>query len=143
MLLTEALAGRSSNDRADVLYLEWRRALDVVYGNLDETGGDLADILRDVYGIRIERPVGEYLFVLHTYFALVARLIAVEILAIAVNDQGWRPSSWSAAPLPKLQEKVDEVEEGRLPGGLSITNLLPALNRMWGCMVRIRGRRGV
>ena len=50
-LLAEALAGRSKDDRSDTLYREWRRSLDVAYGDLDAVGGELAFTIRDEYDV--------------------------------------------------------------------------------------------
>lgn len=122
-LLTEGLAGRSPDERPDVLYREWRRALDVVYGNLDSTSSDLAKIVGTAYGVPNDRPVGEYLFVLHTYFALIARLFAVELLAIATEDRQHQPSSWSALTPDELLGRLRGLDHGDLPGGLRIDNL--------------------
>jgi hypothetical protein len=124
IMLLESLAGRSLGDRADVLYLEWRRALDVVYGNLDATSGELAEIVSRSYGARLDRPAGEDLFALHTYFALVARLFAVELLAVAADDRAFRPSTWSALSDQEMVDRLKWLDTGRLPGGIRINNLV-------------------
>lgn len=85
-VLAQSLAGRAELDRSDTLYREWRRALDVVYGDLDQADGRLADVVQNAYDVPVSRSVGELLFVIHTYFALTARLIAVELLATSAND---------------------------------------------------------
>ena len=122
-LLAEGLAGRSADGRIDVLYREYRRALDVVYGDLDATSGNIAEVVADVYGLRIERPIGEYLFVLHTYFALVARFFAIELLAITTEDRIHQPTAWISVGDNELIEHFNGLDNGELPGGLRIDNL--------------------
>jgi SAM-dependent methyltransferase len=122
-LLVENLRGRAFDDRPDVLYKEWRRALDVVYGDLDHPDEKLEEVVAATYGLTSKGGVGESLFVLHTYFAFVTRLFAYEILGIATDDRTSRPSSWVAIPEVDLLERLTEMDQGILPGGLVIHNL--------------------
>lgn len=122
-VLAQTLASRAERDRADTLYHEWRRALDVVYGNLDQAEGRLARVVEDTYNVPIARSVGELLYVLHTYFALVARLIAVELLATASNDPEARPTTWRGLDDRRLLDRLAGLDKGELPGGLEISNL--------------------
>lgn len=123
LLLLEVMAARGSDDRASVLFAEWRRALDVAYGTLNKRDRQVADAIEATYEVKIDRPVSEYLFVLHTYFALVARLVAVELLAIASDDAEFRPTSWHSLPIGELVERLEGLEQGALPGGLTMDNL--------------------
>lgn len=125
-VLAQALAARASNDRPDTLYREWRRALDVVYGDLDLAEGRLARVVEGAYDVPVSRSVGELLFVLHTYFALVARLLAVEILATSSDDMEFRPTAWRALPDAELLDRLGRLDRGDLPGGLDIANLFEA-----------------
>lgn len=94
-LLSEVLASRAADDRVDTVYREWKRSLDVAYGDLDQVTGDTVELVRTQYTLPHQRPLGEYLFSLHTYFALVARLIAVEVLAVSSNERSSRPTNGS------------------------------------------------
>lgn len=125
-VLSQALAGRDEGDRADTLLVEWRRALDVVYGDLDRTDSRLAEVVAAAYDVEVTRPIGELLFVLHTYFALVARFIAVELLAISVNDDEMRPTYWRGLSDADLVRRLGGLDRGDLPGGLDISNLFEA-----------------
>ena len=82
----------------------------------------MVEHLGETYEMRVDRPVGEYLFALHTYFALIARLFAVEILAIATSDRN-RPSNWAGGSNSELLQALSDLDHGRLPGGLDIDNL--------------------
>jgi len=125
-VLSQSAAGRLQNDRTDTLYTEWRRALDVVYGDLDASDGDLAESVQTAYRMPIARPLGELLFVLHTYFALVGRVLAVELLAVAVGERDDAPSNWRGLDDAALLERLRGLEKGDLPGDLEITNLFEA-----------------
>jgi len=122
-VLAQILAGRAELDRSDTLYREWRRALDVVYGDLDKTDSRLAVVVQEAYSVPVSRSVGELLFVLHTYFALVARLIAVELLATSANDSEGRPTAWRGLQERALVDRLQRLDSGDLPGGLVIGNL--------------------
>lgn len=122
-LLGQAIDGRAVKDRTDTFYREWRRALEVVYGDLDLSDSDLAIEVQTAYRAPVSRPLGEMLFVLHTYFALVGRLIAVELLAVAVGEPDDAPTGWRGLDAPKLLERLDGLEHGSLPADLEISNL--------------------
>jgi hypothetical protein len=125
-VLGQSMAGRLPGDRTDTLYVEWRRALDVVYGDLDLNDSALAVEVQTVYHTPIARPLGELLFVLHTYFALVGRLIAVELLAVAAGANEEAPSYWRGLANRELLNELRQLEAGRLPAGMDISNLFEA-----------------
>ena len=122
-LLLEALTAREAHDRADTLYGEWRRALEVAYGTLDNDDQGRYGI-NEAYDLTIAASLGETLFTLHTFFALVARLVALEILAISVGDQSSRPSTWSALDDSALMRVLRRFERGELPLDLHVANVL-------------------
>jgi len=122
-LLTEALAGRGSGERIDTLYGEWYRSLEVVYEDLDDPDGHLAGVLRATYGLSAGRSLGELLFSVHTYFALVARLIAIEVLALSIGDRDAEPSLWASEGDNALAARLRAIDAGDVPAGLSINNL--------------------
>ena len=124
--LSQSAAGRLEADRTDTLYIEWRRALDVVYGDLDENDSELALAIQELYRTPQARPLGELLFVLHTYFAMVGRVIAVELMAVAAGEREQTPSSWRFLDDAHLLEELRQLENGRLPGDINISNLFEA-----------------
>jgi SAM-dependent methyltransferase len=125
-LLAESLGGRSGGDRADTLYKEWRRSLDVVYGNLDAFEGGLADSLRAAFGIATKRSLGELLFPVHTYFSLVARILAIEILALAAKEQSSQPTNWGSLDDSSLVERLAGIDAGHIPASITVHNLFEA-----------------
>ncbi|MCA1708770.1 MAG: N-6 DNA methylase, partial [Actinobacteria bacterium] len=122
-LLGEALAGRTVEDRADTLFREWERSLEVVYEDLSDPHGKLAEVLREAYTLAARRPLGELLFSVHTYFALIARLVAIEVLAISANDREAQPSLWSTLPDEELERRLRAIDAGNVPAGLDVQNL--------------------
>lgn len=125
-LLAEVLAARALDDRVDTLYREWRRVLDVAYGDLDAVTSQLATVVERSFDLPTMESVGEVIFVLHTYFAMVARLLAVEVLAIAANDPSARPTHWPPLSDDQLIGQLEALDQGRLPAGLDVQNLLEA-----------------
>jgi SAM-dependent methyltransferase len=122
-LLGEAVIGRGVDDRVDTLYREWRRSLEVVYGNLDDKDGALARSLRETFNLGPGGNLGELLFVVHTYFALVVRLVAIEVLAISAQDERSQPTSWVSLDDEELVEQLRSVDEGSTPPDLELENL--------------------
>jgi SAM-dependent methyltransferase len=122
-LLVELLASRQTDDRADTLYNEWRRSVEVVYGNLDDEQGRLALRIREAFDVGVRRGLGELLFAVQSYFALVVRLAAIEVLAIATQDPDSQPTTWSSLADDQLVERLRAIDEGEIPRGLEIQNL--------------------
>lgn len=122
-LFVELLAARRDNDRADTLFNEWRRSVEVVYGNLDDTRGQLAQRIRQVFDLSIRRGLGELLFAVHSYFALVVRLAAIEVLAVASEDAESQPTVWSSLDDDQLIDRLRAIDDGQIPRGLEIQNL--------------------
>jgi hypothetical protein len=121
--LCDAIDGRVPADRADTLYSEWRRSLEVVYGNLDDDDGTLAATLRETFDLGSKLSLGELLFAVHTYFALIVRLVAIEVLGVSVEDEDSQPTTWSSLDDVALTERLQAIDAGQIPRGLEIQNL--------------------
>jgi hypothetical protein len=122
-LLCDAIDGRVPADRADTLYREWRRSLEVVYGNLDDDDGSLAATLRETFDLGDKLSLGELLFAVHTYFALIVRLVAIEVLGVSAEDEDSQPTTWSSLDDVALTERLRAIDAGKIPRGLEIQNL--------------------
>ena len=74
--------GTTTSERVRTLYRQWERTFGVIYG--EET----AEVERDVpelargYGLSAGAALKPALFAVHTYFALIMKLLAAEILAL-------------------------------------------------------------
>ncbi len=124
-LLALALDGRVKDDRADTLFREWSRSTEIVYGSLASASGNLTSDLRTQFQVPAQacKTLPELLFVIHTYFALVARLMAVEVLAIAFDERDSQPSTWSSLTDRELSSRVRRFDAGELPSALQVQNL--------------------
>lgn len=124
-LMAVALDGRSQDDRADTLFREWSRSTEIVYGSLDSASGDFTQALRDQFDVpsHVCRALPELLFVIHTYFSFVARLMAVEVLAIGFEERDSQPSTWSSLSDAELTDRIRRFDAGELPSALQIQNL--------------------
>lgn len=60
---------------------------------------------------------------MHTYFALVARLIAIEVLALSLGDRDAEPSLWASEGDDALQKRLRAIDAGEVPATLRIANL--------------------
>lgn len=121
--LCDAMVGRTSDDRTDTLYREWRRSLEVVYGNLDDDDGKLAATLRKTFNLGQRLSLGELLFAVHTHFALVVRVVAIEVLGISAQDEHSQPTTWSSLDDSTLIARLRAIDSGDIPADLEIQNL--------------------
>jgi len=122
-LFIQAITNRDSHSLADTLFAEWRRSLEVAYGTLDDASAATKEV-REAYRIAYDATLGTTLFALHSYFALVARLVALEVLAIAAQDLSARPSLWVAYTDRELVARLRLFESGSLPANIEVANLL-------------------
>ena len=124
-MLAASLAGRSSGDRIDTLLHEWERSTEIAYGSLDSIRSDLLTELRTAFNVPsgVSKNLQELLFVIHTYFALIARLVAVEVLAIALDEHDSQPSTWASYSDNELVAKMADFDAGNIPQALTIGNL--------------------
>lgn len=67
--------------RTSVLYTEWLRLFGAIYGEAGKVKRPAVQALAETYGVEDE-DVGRMLFAVHTYFALVMKILAVELVAL-------------------------------------------------------------
>jgi hypothetical protein len=70
-----------SSTRTSVLYTEWLRIFGAVYGEANKVKRAAVKALADTYDVDDE-DVGRMLFAVHTYFALVMKILSVELVAL-------------------------------------------------------------
>lgn len=123
--LAEALAHWGSR-KAIMFFTEWRRLFGIVYG--EEFGfqrNDEAKQLADLYHVRSDISLQEMLFCIHTYFALLMKLIAAEL--VALRETSFTSSfchKITHAPRDVLVDILSEIEDGGLYGSRGVTNFL-------------------
>ena len=127
-MLAVLLEGKRMGDRPDTLFCEWRRSTEVAYGSLDSHDQAIGVELREHFDIPANHAesLAEILFLVHTYFAFIARIIAIESLAIALNDHASRPSGWGTLTDDPLHQMLIRLDKGQLPNRVTVANLFEA-----------------
>ena len=125
-LLETAVVGRTRDDRTDTLFGEWQRSFGIVYGTQeDAVAQQLADDLATAFDLPSGRAeLQERLFAVHTYFALLTKLMAAELLALWRDRPTSRPTEWKALADDELAARLRTLEEGTLFVELGVRNLL-------------------
>jgi len=115
-----------STRRAAVFLQEWGRLFGIVYGG--QFGGEAdgkTKALAEVYGLSEEADFQSLLFCVHTYFALLMKLIAAELISIGEGSFGTSFSSkFVHASDDDLLAGLTEIEDGGIYARRGITNFL-------------------
>ncbi len=114
------------NERTEMFYNEWRRLFGIVYGEKFRTYQEKeARILRETYKIESNITFQQLLFAVHTYFALIIKLISVEL--ISIKGEAYK-SSYSLkithANKKEFEFYLTEIEEGGIYIKQGISNFL-------------------
>lgn len=115
-----------SNPKVEVFFKEWNRLFGIVYGEqLNAKSKDEAEALSKLYGITGNVSFQELLFCVHTYFALLMKLIAAELLEL---KESTLTSSFSQqlVHLSKIdfEKNLADIEEGGIYAKRGISNFL-------------------
>jgi SAM-dependent methyltransferase len=115
-----------STSRVKVFLEEWGRLFGIVYGEQFGGGADKkARALADIYGLAKEIDFKSMLFCVHTYFALLMKLIAAELVSVS---EGTFTSSFSSKLAHgsgrELLADLTEIEDGGIYHKRGITNFL-------------------
>jgi len=111
--------------RVRVFFNEWKRLFGIVYGNQFSGYPEEAKELAGFYKVNKEIDFQELLFSIHTYFALLMKLIAAEILTLRETAL----SSSLAFELAHsseedLKRRLEEIENGGIYAQRGISNFL-------------------
>lgn len=115
------------NKRIRIFFNEWKRIFGIVYGEqLDISKEKEAQILTKLYNVGSETDFQELLFSVHTYFALLMKLIAAEILYFKETSLTASLSHKLAHASDKdtLLNQLKEMESGGIYAKRGITNFL-------------------
>lgn len=115
-----------STKRAEVFFNEWQRLFGIVYGEQFAGGADRKTrALAEIYGLDKESDFQIILFCVHTYFALLMKLIAAELLSVS---EGSLTTSFSSGVAHSEQEGLEtlltDIENGGVYSKRGITNFL-------------------
>jgi len=112
--------------RVRVFFNEWKRLFGIVYGEQFTTQqAEEAQTLSSLYGVGKETGFQELLFSVHTYFALLMKLIAAEL--ITLKESTFTTSfSYQLPHTSKegLQAQLTHIEDGGIYAKRGITNFL-------------------
>ena len=108
-------------------YAEWTRIFGIVYGVNETRGTKYIGELRSRYKIEDNATLKAAFFAIHTYFALLMKLLAAEILSL---QGGSLVSSFLASVdglLPEqVRQRFEGLESGEFFSGLGVRNFLEA-----------------
>jgi methylase of polypeptide subunit release factors len=115
-----------ASSRTSVFFNEWKRLFGIVYGEQFTTHqAEEAQELSSLYGVGKETNFQELLFSVHTYFALLMKLIAAEL--ITLRESTFTTSfSYQLIHTSKeaLQAQLADIEDGGIYAKRDITNFL-------------------
>ncbi|MFH1369853.1 MAG: N-6 DNA methylase [Planctomycetota bacterium] len=112
--------------RAKVFFQEWQRLFGIVYGEQLSGGADKKTVaLSEIYGLPAESDFQTMLFCVHTYFALLMKLIAAELLSVSEGSFGSSFSSELAhSTKEELLKQLTDIEDGGIYSKRGISNFL-------------------
>jgi hypothetical protein len=116
---------KTDNARAQVFFNQWKILFVEVCGYDVENLTDKLKKLAEFYGVKGRPHQAQLLFALHTYFALLIKLLAAEIVSFF---NPWMPRQverlQNATTSPKLRRELEQLERGGIFHDMGITNFL-------------------
>jgi hypothetical protein len=113
------------NQRVQMFFKQWDMIFGIIYGQEPERGEAAARELAKLYKIADKPNLKKLLFAVHTYYVLLMKLLAAEL--ISMQEGSWF-SSYSgeieAANEELLKSKVEYLENGGLFKQFNIVNFL-------------------
>jgi len=114
------------SERVKVFFNEWKRLFGIVYGEqFNAQRVEEAQLLQSVYAVGAETEFQQLLFCIHTYFALLMKLIAAELVTL---DESSVAASFSHqlahSPKDALQAQLTDIEDGGIYAARGIANFL-------------------
>ena len=124
---TNALKYWGNQTRIRTFFDEWKRLFGIVYGEqitLNHQGKE-AEIFSKLYKVGREISFQELLFSVHTYFALLMKLIAAEILTLRETSFGSSfVSHLTHISEEEFKQQLQDIEDGGIYVRKGITNFL-------------------
>ena len=116
-----------SNERIETFFNEWKRLFGIVYGeqfNGIKKSEEFVALLK-YYPVSPEINFHELLFSIHTYFAFLMKLIAVEILHLRETSLKTSfVSNLIYLSKEELKQRLEDIENGSVYARKGITNFL-------------------
>lgn len=115
---------KSTNRRVQTFFAEWQRIFGIVYGQEIGKAATDARALSKQFGIKTAPKLKEFLFAVHTYFALLMKLLAAELMTL---QQGSMLQSFlqplALKPSDDFRKNLKDLEDGGLFSRQGINNL--------------------
>lgn len=115
-----------ASKRVEVFFKEWKRLFGIVYGEqFSVQPTEEAITLSNLYGVGKETDFQELLFSVHTYFALLMKLIAAEL--ITLKESAFTASfsiRLTHSSKDELKAQLTDIEDGGIYTKRGITNFL-------------------
>jgi hypothetical protein len=125
--LARLLEENSSSPKVSTFFEEWDRIFGIVYGvDLDKANRHLP-ILQEAYGLDQSHSLKIVLFSVHTYYALLMKLLAAEL--VSMQRESLIDSYLADLPSAdeaKLRRAVERIEDGDVFAHFSVQNFLEA-----------------
>jgi methylase of polypeptide subunit release factors len=115
----------TENPRVEMFFAQWDMIFGVVYGQELERGDIAAKELAKLYRIDDQPDLKKLLFAIHTYYVLLMKLLAAEL--ISLQEGSWFSSfaaEIEAATDATIHDKIDYLENGGLFAQFKIVNFL-------------------
>ena len=114
------------NERVDILFNEWKRLFGIVYGEqFNAAQTEAAPSHCQLYEVSPQTGFQELLFSIHTYFALLMKLIAAELVTLKESSFATSFSfQLTHASGDDLKSKLEHIEDGGIYTRQGITNFL-------------------
>ncbi|MCX7049484.1 MAG: N-6 DNA methylase [Candidatus Sumerlaeota bacterium] len=124
--LTDALKNWERAPRVHTFLNEWKRLFGIVYGE-QLTGHQIqeAQALRDLYKVDSDVGFQEMLFSVHTYFVLIMKFIAADLLML--SESAYKTSfcdDLTHSGKTNIIQQLSEIENGGVYARRGITNFL-------------------
>lgn len=114
----------TKSEHVATFFAAWRAVFDIVYG-AGEWRDEDARKLAALYGVTAKADVPSLLFAVHTYFALLSKVIAIELLSL---QSGSMVASFAVTAAGRddkaLCDELTELEKGEPFAALGIENYL-------------------
>jgi hypothetical protein len=113
-------------ERVQVFFNEWKRLFGIVYGEQFNTQRiEEGRALPTLYGVSAETDFQQLLFSIHTYFALLMKLIAAELVTLQESSVAASFSQrLTHAAKDGLRAQLSDIEDGGVYARRGITNFL-------------------
>jgi hypothetical protein len=137
----------TENPRAEVFFSQWKILFGEVCGYDVENLSDKLKKLAEFYGVRGKPRPAQLLFAVHTYYAVLIKLLAAEIVSFF---NPWMPRQveklQNATTSAKLKRELEQLEGGGIFRDMGITNFLEGdlfswYLAVWGEQIELLSRK--